>query len=123
VQRGDLIRHRPTPAGRRPVVLAGLALALAAGVGGVGGVACGGDGDGDDGYGPEERSDFVEACAASGGADEEACGCFYDRLAETVPHDRFVELDEQIRDDPTAVPDEIADIAVACSARQPEPDG
>ena len=86
-------------------------------------VACGGDGDGSeaDGYGPGERSDFVEACAAGAGGDEEACGCFYDRLADEVPHERFVEVDEQIRDDPTAIPDDIADMAVACSA--PGPDG
>lgn len=104
---------------RRPVVaVAGLALAVLL-------VACGGDGDGggtDDGYGPDERSDFVEACAAGAGVDEDACECFYDRLADEVPHDRFVEVDEQIRDDPTAVPDDIADMAVACSASQPDGD-
>lgn len=83
-------------------------------------VACGGDGDGDDdGYGAGERSDFVEACAAGPGGTEDSCGCFYDRLAGEVPHDRFVEVDEQIRDDPTAIPDDIADMAVACSAPLP----
>jgi hypothetical protein len=87
-------------------------------------VACGGDdGDGDgDGYGPGERSDFVEACAAGGAADEDACGCFYDRLADEVPRERFDEVDEQIRDDPTAIPDDIADLAAACSAT-PAPEG
>ena len=86
-------------------------------------VSCGGDGGDDDGYGPGERADFVEACAASAGVDEDACGCFYDRLADEVPHERFVEVDEQIRDDPSAVPDDIADMAVACSATQPDLDG
>jgi hypothetical protein len=89
-----------------------LALALA---------ACGGgDGRGGEGYGPAERSDFVEACSAGAGAGADACGCFYDRLADEVPHDRFEELDRQIRDDPQAIPDDIADMAVACSAVQPD---
>jgi hypothetical protein len=91
--------------------LAGVALAL---------VACGGGDDGgdDDGYGPGERADFVEACSA--GASEDACGCYYDRLADEVPRERFEQLDEQIRDDPTAIPDDIADMAADCSATQPD---
>ena len=89
----------------------------------VGLIACGGDGGGGDGYGPGERADFVEACAAGAGVDEDACGCFYDRLADEVPHERFVEVDEQIRDDPAAVPEDVADMAVACSATQPGLDG
>lgn len=105
---------RTPPSGRRwgPV----LAVALA---------ACGGgdDRDGGGGYGPDERSDFVEACAAGSGPSVDACGCFYDRLADEVPRDRFEELDRQIRDDPTAVPDDIADLAVACSASQTDLDG
>lgn len=80
-------------------------------------VACGGD-DAPEGYGPEERADFVEACAP--GASEQACECFYDRLAEQVPHDRFEQVDEQIRDDLSAIPDDIADLAVDCSATQPD---
>jgi hypothetical protein len=91
------------------------ALAAAA-VAGVALAACGGDGN--DGYGPDERSDFVAACAA--GASEKACGCFYDRLADEVPHERFEQVDEQIRADPTAIPDDVADLAVDCSASQPD---
>lgn len=80
-------------------------------------VACGGD-DSPEGYGPDERADFVAACAP--GASERACGCFYDRLAEEVPHERFEQVDEQIRDDLSAIPDDIADLAVDCSATQPD---
>lgn len=101
---------------RHPLLAAaGLVLALLV-------AACGSDGEDDDGYGPGERSDFVEACAASPGGDEDACGCFYDRLAAELPHERFVEVDEQIRDDPTAIPDDITDMAVGCSA-QPDSGG
>lgn len=82
--------------------------------------ACGGGSD-SDGYGPDERDDFVEACAP--GAGDEACGCFYDRLAEQVSHDRFEQVDEQIRDDPRAIPDDIAALAIECSAAQPDTGG
>jgi hypothetical protein len=90
------------------VAAGGLVLAL---------VACGDGGGGrseGDGYDDDERSDFVEACSA--GATTEACGCFYDRLAAEVPHERFEEIDQQIRDDPNAIPADIADLAIACSA-------
>ncbi len=97
-------------------MVAGLALAIVL-------AACGdGDGSDDDDDGPGERADFVEACAAGAGGEEDACGCLYDRLAAEVPHERVVELDEQLRDDPTAIPDDIADMAVACSA-QPHSSG
>ncbi len=95
--------HRLAPV----AVVAGAALA-----------ACGG-GDGDSGYGPDERADFVEACSAGSAATTEACGCFYDRLADEVPYERFEQVDEQIRTDPSAIPDDIADMAVECSAGQP----
>jgi hypothetical protein len=83
--------------------------------------ACGGGDDQDDGYGPAGRDAFVEACSA--GASAEACGCFYDRLADEVPYERFERVDQQIRDDPEAIPDDIAALAVACSAQQPDLSG
>jgi hypothetical protein len=103
VQRG-FVSHRLAPV----AVAAGAALA-----------ACGG-GDRDGGYGPEERDDFVEACSTGSAATTEACGCFYDRLADEVSHERFERVDEQIRTDPSVIPDDIADMAVECSAAQPE---
>jgi hypothetical protein len=102
VQRG-LLSHRLVPV----AVAAGAALAACAG------------GDGDGGYGPDERPDFVEACSAGTAATEEACECFYDRLVDEVPHERFERVDEQIRTDPSAIPDDIAAMAVECSAAQP----
>jgi hypothetical protein len=84
------------------------------------GACSGGGGDSGDGgdYGPAERADFVEACSAEGRVTTAVCGCFYDRLAETLSHDRFEELDERLRDDPVSVPAEVADLAIACSAAQ-----
>jgi hypothetical protein len=95
----------------RPAAAASLLVAVA---------ACGGGGN-EDGYGPEGRADFVEACSA--GASADACGCLYDRLADEVPFERFEQVDRQIRDDPTAIPDDVADLAIECSAAQPELDG
>lgn len=79
--------------------------------------ACGGGGGEDGGgYGPAERADFVEACSADGGVSDGVCGCFYDRLAETLPHERFEGLDDALREDPSSVPAEVADLAITCSA-------
>jgi hypothetical protein len=86
--------------------------------------ACGGGGDDDGGgYGPAERADFVEACSSTGGVGASVCGCFYDRLAETVPHERFEELDEEILDDPASVPAEVAELAITCGAVDAAPAG
>jgi len=76
--------------------------------------ACGGGGHGDDksGYTAERRHAFVQACAT--GASADVCRCYWDRLAATVPYDRFVALDRQIRKDPSAVPDDIAALAASC---------
>ncbi len=112
--RGCRLISHPTLSVRRAVAaVAASALALVL-------AACGG-GSSSDGYGPDEREDFVEACAP--GASEEACGCFYDRLADEVPHERFEQIDDQIRDDPRAIPDDIAALAIECSATQPDEGG
>ena len=75
--------------------------------------ACGGGGHGDKGgYTAERRDAFVQACAT--GASRQVCRCYWDRLAATVPYDRFVALDRQIRKDPSAVPDDIAALAASC---------
>ena len=79
--------------------------------------ACGGDG-GPDGYGAEHRADFVADCT-SDDASSEACGCFYDRLAETLPFEQFVEVDESRKDGDGAanLPADLAAMAAGCSAR------
>lgn len=80
--------------------------------------ACGSDSEEPDAYGPELRDDFVESCRA-GGESEAVCRCFYDQLAALVPFERFQELDEQIAQGDADLPDDIVDLAVACSADQP----
>jgi hypothetical protein len=92
---------------RLVVVLAAAVIAASAPA-----AACGGHGDSGSGYTSERRDAFVQACANGAGAD--VCRCYWDRLAATVPYDRFVALDRQIRKDPAAVPDDIAALAAAC---------
>jgi hypothetical protein len=83
-------------------------LSIAAGLAG-----CGNDGE-PTGYTDELRREFVSACSA--GADAELCGCYYDRLAQEVPFERFQQIDARLRADPTAIPDDIAEIALDCAA-------
>jgi hypothetical protein len=101
--RGAHHHHRLSAA-----VAAGLVLASAAGCG---------DGGEHEGYGPDQRASFVAACAP--GASTAVCGCFYDRLADTVSYERFLAIDRQIRRDPAAIPDDVADLAIACAAEHP----
>jgi hypothetical protein len=78
---------------------------------------CGDDAGDDDAerYGDGLRERFVGDCTAAGES-EPVCGCFYDALAANVPIERFLELDEQIREGPGPVPEDVVDLAVACGA-------
>lgn len=84
----------------------------------VAGACSSGGSDEPEAYGPELRDDFVESCTA-GGESETVCRCFYDQLAAVVPFERFQELDEQIAEGDADLPDDVVDLAVACSADQP----
>jgi len=97
------------PRGRRRAGAAALVLLVML-------AACGDD-DSDDaeGYGPELREQFVADCTAQDET-EPVCGCFYDAMEAGVPFERFQELDEQIRDGSSDVPDDIVGLAVACGA-------
>jgi hypothetical protein len=98
-------------AGRRVVVSLVGPVLMAAG-------ACSSDEEEPDAYGPELRDAFVESCT-DGGESEAVCRCFYDQLAVAVPYERFAELDEGIARGDQELPDDIVDMAVACSADQP----
>jgi hypothetical protein len=91
-----------------------LSAAIAAGL--VLASACG-DGGRHKGYSREQRASFVAAC--SPGASAAVCGCFYDRLEATVSYQRFLAVDRQIRRDPAAIPDDVAELAIACAAEHP----
>jgi hypothetical protein len=40
-----------------------------------------------------------------------------------VPFERFEQIDRGIHDDPSAIPDDVVELAAACGARQPGLDG
>ncbi|HET6949845.1 MAG TPA: hypothetical protein VFI47_05705 [Acidimicrobiales bacterium] len=82
--------------------------------------ACGG-GQASRGYADDLRDDFVAACAA--GASTDVCRCLYDALEENVPFERFEEIDRQIREDPTAIPPDVVELAAGCGARHPDAGG
>lgn len=85
--------------------------------------ACGGGGGEAREYGPEARNEFVDACSAGGDASQDACRCFYDRLAAEVPFERFEQIDARIRDDAADIPGDIVDMAVECSVVRSAPGG
>ena len=61
---------------------------------------------------------FLQTCTqGDAGLSEELCSCTYERITRTIPFDEYAEIDRQVRDDPDALPDRIADIAAACAAR------
>jgi hypothetical protein len=88
---------------------------------------------------PEDQSDYDDAvadrflaiCTADatelGFADPvEFCRCTYDRIVAEIPFARFVEMDAALREDPGAVPDDIALIRTECfvgTAAPPPPTG
>jgi hypothetical protein len=71
-----------------------------------------------DDYSPALRSSFVSTCVdqADGSVTSEQCGCTYDKFEATVPFERFKEIDQQIKDDPTNPPQELIDIVQECVA-------
>jgi hypothetical protein len=83
--------------------------------------SCGGD-SAPGGYGGDHRAGFLEECA-SGAVSRRTCGCFYDRVADEVPFDRFERLDEEMQDPLPDLPDELAALAAGCAARHEEADG
>lgn len=82
--------------------------------------ACGGGGTDD--YGAEHREDFVADCAF-GEISRRTCGCFYDRLAEEVPFERFETLDEELRRQRRDIPADVATLVAGCAAENQGDDG
>lgn len=62
---------------------------------------------------------FLSVCTADATdlgftAPSEFCACSYERISAEVLYERFVEIDEAMREDPGAVPDEIDRIRTDC---------
>lgn len=53
------------------------------------------------GYDDATRQRFLEACTADGGeAVAVTCGCLYDALVDSLPYERFEEVDRALLDQP-----------------------
>ena len=56
---------------------------------------------------------FTGSCE-SAGSSATFCGCVIDALQQDVPYDRFVEIDQQLAEDPSNIPSELTDAAEGC---------
>lgn len=75
------------------------------------------------GYSDATRQQFLTACTADGGESvRDACTCVYDRMAASVPYDRFADVDQQLRSQfpstpqgqPLSLPSDVQAIVDAC---------
>jgi hypothetical protein len=91
------------------IVLVGATLFLAA--------ACGGDDDsatsGASGYTSEVRANFMSTCAPQ--ADENTCGCVFDKIKETIPFDEFKKLDQGGFSSQSELPDDFMNAITECA--------
>jgi len=97
--------------------IAAVAIVLAAIIATSGGDGGGGDGGEAEGYTPEVEEEFVSSCQAAAGdtgLSESQCQCAFDEIEANVPFERFVEIDEQLREDPTDIPEELTDVMGTC---------
>ena len=69
-------------------------------------------------YTPEVEQNFVNACVQSGGTTRPLCRCVFDNIRATIPFERFVELETEVRDRGTLDGTEIQDIVVTCLEQQ-----
>src|SRR5215212_412108 len=63
-------------------------------------------------YDARTEDDFMATCTADADSlgftrADDFCQCAYDDIAARIDYDRFVEIDEALQADPSAVPDEI----------------
>jgi hypothetical protein len=112
----------PSGSGNRGVwvavaCIAAVAIVLAAIIATSGGDGGGGDGGEAEGYTPEVEEEFVSSCqeaAGDTGLSESQCQCAFDEIKANVPFERFVEIDEQLREGSTDIPEELTDVMGTC---------
>ena len=66
------------------------------------------------GYTPQIESNFLSSCTEGGAVSQDVCQCAFDAIEADVPFDRFMEIDQELTDDPDAQPQELVDIMAAC---------
>jgi len=67
-----------------------------------------------DGEYPQEVIDNFNASCTSAGSPAAFCGCVIDELQANVSYDRFVEIDQELAENPDDIPTELTDAAAAC---------
>lgn len=76
----------------------------------------------DPSYSPDTREAFIAACTTDGGDDvESVCVCWYDSITQSIPYDRYAEVNDQflqqLEDDPgsmIAIPDDFEALLADC---------
>jgi len=68
-------------------------------------------------YNAAIERNFMDSCTSDAEPGEAVCQCAYDQIEATVPFDRFVEIDEQLNDNPDARPQELVDIITECTTQ------
>jgi hypothetical protein len=63
---------------------------------------------------PQEVIDNFTTSCENAGSPASFCGCVIDALQQDVPYDRFVEIDQELADDPSNIPAELTDAAAGC---------
>jgi hypothetical protein len=108
------------PRSKRRAVLIGVGLLVVVAAIAAGAVLLTADDGG--GYGDDVEDTFLAACTAQGGDDvAPVCECLYAGIVDTIPYDRFEEVDDsfeaELADDPDAelrLPSDIDEIRVDC---------
>lgn len=80
----------------------------------------GGSGGGDDptgGYTAANEQEFMDTCAPGGG--EPMCACAWTEITETIPYDRFVEIENELAElgtdvSPEDLPSDLVTVMTAC---------
>lgn len=78
------------------------------------------------GYTDEVEANFMAACTADGGDDvEPVCGCLYDEIVDTIPYDRFEEVNDALETERAAdadasiqLPADFDEIRATCVDRE-----
>lgn len=68
---------------------------------------------GGDAYPQDVIDNFNSSCTGAG-SPASFCNCVIDALQTNVPYDRFVEIDQQLAEDPNNIPSELTDAATGC---------
>lgn len=74
-------------------------------------------------YDDVTQANYLAACEAAGRSASD-CQCYYDGIVENVAFEDFKDFEDQVKDDPTAVPGAYEDIVDDCApgATTPPPD-